>query len=348
MPSCVITASAAVSPLGATLDATWRALLQGESISTLARVPIDRTTTLPRATQLAHVCVSQLLASCQVDRHTALVVGTSKGTVEHWTNSPVEPIGLHEIASSIAAAFSIAGPRTTVSAACASGLHALFRAKLMLDRNEADRVLVVASESSLGDIFTGSFTRLGVFPRYGEPCRPFDQHRSGFLMSEAAACVMIERREPRPGDLILRDVRFAGDATHLTGMDARGQTLRRLIGDVVAHRPVDLVHAHATGTHSDAIELAAISDCVRGSPVVYSHKGALGHSLGASGLLGVALSTLMHSKSLVPGNANLVHPLEHAGLTLSSAPVARKITRSLGIASGFGGATATVCLETSS
>ena len=79
------------------------------------------------------------------------------------------------------------GPALTISAACASGLHALIRATMMIRGGEADRVLVVAAEASVSPIFLGSFRRMGVLPAEGVGCRPFDQARDGFLMSEAAA-----------------------------------------------------------------------------------------------------------------------------------------------------------------
>src|SRR5438552_1448053 len=65
------------------------------------------------------------------------------------------------------------------------------------------------------------------------------------------------------------------DSQHITGPHPDGVTLRRLLREVGQDRPVDLVHAHGTGTEAnDAIELAAIDAIVRGEPpaVVYSHK----------------------------------------------------------------------------
>src|SRR5439155_4190997 len=108
------------------------------------------------------------------------------------------------------------------------------------------------------------------------------QDRDGFLMSEAAAAVCLEPAETGARGYA-RIERFAlgGDATHMTAGDPDGGTLRRLLKDVVDERPIDLIHAHGTGTvFNDPIELAAFeAECIReGSPapMVYSHKGALG------------------------------------------------------------------------
>ena len=84
------------------------------------------------------------------------------------------------------------GPRLIFSAACASGLHALIRGAMLIHSGEAKRVLVAAAEASIHPLFLGSFKRLGLLPRPGVGCRPFDLHRDGFLMSEAAAAVCLE------------------------------------------------------------------------------------------------------------------------------------------------------------
>ena len=89
------------------------------------------------------------------------------------------------------------------------------------------------------------------------------------LGSEAAAAVCIESAETTGATVRYAKIdRFAmgGDATHLTGSDPTGSTLRRLVRCVMDGRQVDLIHAHGTGTiANDPIELAAFNDkCVVG------------------------------------------------------------------------------------
>ena len=171
------------------------------------------------------------------DDETALIVGTSKGPIESWMTAPPElayrtkniaaySMGLHEIAESLATEFRLGhGPRLTYSAACASGLHALIHATMLIQSGQARRALVVAAEASVHPLFIGSFRRLGVLPPEGFGCRPFDHDRAGFLMSESAAAICLESADistPRQSPRILAQFdRFAmgGDATHLTGVD---------------------------------------------------------------------------------------------------------------------------------
>jgi 3-oxoacyl-[acyl-carrier-protein] synthase II len=286
------------------------------------------------------------------------VVGTSKGSVDAWTNRdatapPVDSF-LESTAMAVRASLPLLdGPGLTLSAACASGLHALIRGAMMIRSGEADRVLVVAAEASVSPLFLGSFRRMGVLPREEIGCRPFDRDRDGFLMSEAAAAVCLEAAGPDEASRGYAAVeRFAlgGDAVHMTSGDPDGTVLRRLLKDVVAARPVDLIHAHGTGTgFNDPIELSAFeAECVReGSPappLVYSHKGALGHSLGASGLVSAALSCLMHRKRVVLPNVRTSHSIATRSVEIVACAKTRATTRSLVTAAGFGGPVAVVSL----
>ena len=300
---------------------------------------------------------------CQDDR-TALVVGTSRGAADEWIEPPPtdaacssSSFGLSSVCDDVARSIGHGmGPRLTMSGACASGLHALIRAAMLIQQNDADRAIVVAAESSLHPMFLESFRRLGVLPKPGERCRPFDRHRSGFLCAESAAAVVLERSEPSDDPRVRID-RFAlaGDAGHLTNFDPSGATLRRVLAKAVDNRPIDLIHAHGTGTPAnDAAEAAAIDTVLAELPTtpgqavrpnVYSHKGAIGHTVGAAGLVSIALNVLMHRHGVVPPNVGVETPIAITHATVARPSVHRSIRRSVATAAGFGGATAAVSLR---
>jgi 3-oxoacyl-[acyl-carrier-protein] synthase II len=321
--------------------------------------------------QLASAAATEALFTSQWpkalvgDTSTALVVATSKGGADDWLNernpagesSPC--FGLAGVADAVAREIRHGdGPRLTLSGACASGLHALIRATMLIEHGDADRAIVVAAESSMHPLFLQSFRRLGVLPADGERCRPFDLNRTGFLVSEAAAAVILERAS---GDAAARQspeiaidrYAFAGDAGHLTGFS--GGTLRRLLRHVIGQQSVDLIHAHGTGTEAnDATELAAIESVLAHSatgedaitpPLVYSHKGAIGHTLGAAGLVSIVLNVQAHREGIVPANANLQSPLPSQSAIICRELSRRHIRRCVSAAAGFGGATAAVSLR---
>lgn len=381
-PQISITGTGLITALGNGVDPTWRALIAGEYIRDHSRicttsiqpVPVlrdevegfaSRFTALPRVTQLALIAARESVRAARWtseqlhDDATALVVGTSKGPVIEWMTAPpgvayrtneifVPAIGLHQIAQTLAHELGLgSGPRQTFSAACASGLHALIQAAILIQSGRVDRALVVAAEASVHPLFVGSFKRLGVLPPEGAGCRPFDINRRGFLMSEAGAAVCLERSDSTDAGFTRID-RFAlgADATHITGVDASGTTLRRLLARVIDQRPVDLIHAHGTGTAmNDPIELAAIEDALidRDRPAyLYSHKGALGHSLGAAGLISVVLNTESHRRGIIPPNTQTQTPMPTRSIRICRQATNASIRRSIAIATGFGGPTAVI------
>ena len=174
-------------------------------------------------------------------------------------------------------------------------------------------------------------------------------------MSEAAAALTMEAvgestaRSRRRAYAIIDRFALAGDATHLTGSDSAGRTLRRVLASAINRGPVDLIHAHATGTVlHDPVELAAIETNLiqqDAEPFIYSHKGALGHSLGAAGMISLVINCMIHREGIVPGNVRTQAPLPIRGARIDASPVAGKFRRSIVTASGFGGTIAAVALS---
>lgn len=358
----LITGVGLLSALGLSAGQTWDALLAGRHILDHSRVPIEFPPELPRVSQLAIRAAREALAdsAVPVSKVDAIVFGTSKGPVERWLALPaaldqVQPrtdFGLCEPADDVAHDLGITGPRLTLSAACASGLHALIRGAMLVDGGHARRVLVVAAEASVHPLFVGSFQRLGVLSAPSSGCRPFDRDRGGFVMSEAAAAVVLQRHDDAAstGNSVRIDrYRMGADASHLTGADPEARALRHVLSAALDGRPVDLLHAHGTATPAnDPLELAALDDAAAGwpsAPAVYSHKAALGHSQGAAGLVSVVLNVLCHRRRIVPPNVRTAHPLPARNVRIDHQSVRRPVARSVALASGFGGALAAVTLE---
>jgi 3-oxoacyl-[acyl-carrier-protein] synthase II len=354
--SVVISGVGLVTPLGATVADTWRGLLLGKSISTHSRSELPIAAGRCRVTELCTRVAWEAIADAGWADATnaAIVVGTSKGPVETWIESlndlhdkkPLmhreSGVNLSDVATTVAERLGATNsPRCTFSAACASGLHAVIRAIMMLREGQVSRAVVIAGESSLHPLFIASFARLGVIPPVGVPCRPFDETRAGFLISEAAAAVCLELKPPAAGDVMISKFALGGDATHLTGADIEAKTLRRILKSVAPAGAVDLIHAHGTATSAnDPVELSAIESIAYPTPtrpILYSHKAALGHSLGAAGMVSLVINALAHRGGVVPGNIRTHKPIPASRVSISAKPVKRAIRSSLVLASGFGG-----------
>ncbi len=368
MIQCIIAGMGLVTPLGLGVAATWRALMEGKFITNHGRAPLDAAQQIPRAIALARRAAGEAMTesgwsnSAGDGDDMAVVVGTSKGPITHWLDGgSMDPSGLGEIAADLASIYDARGGAMTISAACASSLHALIRGTLLIQSALAKRVLVVGVEASLHPLFIGSFNRLGILSRSGLGCRPFDEHRDGFLMSEAAGAICLEGRAdgsqtdasplrlpgtegmPRTqaGRVVIDGFALGADAFHITGVDPSGQTLRRLLSNLLADdATIDLVHAHGTGTMlNDAMELGvleAIFGTAPSPPIVYSHKGALGHGVGAAGVVAAVLNCQSHRRGMIPPNVQTRAPL-HTSLSLPREATVRPIHKSLAIAAGFGG-----------
>lgn len=298
---------------------------------------------LDRSIELGVFACLQALATAEWNAEvcsqgdTALFVATSKGPIlrlldacaaQHVGKQLSENLAWH-VALGPAALQTVltklinpGGPVQTHVAACAGSLVAMHRAYHGISRGEFKRAIIVAADASIHPLFENSFENLGVFASPDQSghrhCRPFDQSGSGFFISEAAAAVCLQAGDA--GGVEVENCLLAADATHLLAIDAAGNSLARGLRACAAGKEVAFVHAHAAGTQHDQVELSAIGRACGAKSAVFSHKRWLGHSLGASGLVGLVISAMCHQHGTLPTGQ---------GISQSA--------RSITIGQGFGG-----------
>ena len=277
-----------------------------------------------------------------------LFVATSKGPSITWIsaldamrNSPGHRLdedqawhiamGAGAMGAATSAVLGCHGKVHTTVAACAGSLVAVHRAVRALRAGECRRALVLAADSSLHPLFDGCYANLGVLAAPGSDghrrCQPLTGIAGGFVVSQAGAAVALSLDTPRATEAnrITIDATWLGsEGYHLVAADPSGVRLSDGMRAMRSTAPgpsgrTAFVHAHAAGTAHDAVELAAIRH-VFGDVPVFSHKKWLGHSLGASGLVGLTLSAACH---------------QH-GCTLAGDALPRG-SASVNIAQGFGG-----------
>jgi 3-oxoacyl-[acyl-carrier-protein] synthase II len=262
----------------------------------------------------------------------------------------------HAASTAVAAEFGLAGPVLCPVAACATGLVSLNRGFELVRDGVCDVVLAGSSDASLVPAVLGSFSRLGVLAHgFDDPagaCRPFDRRRTGFIVGEGAAVLVLERltHALERGAAPYAEWLAAGTATDpagITQVDASGEALARMIGDVLDRagrdpREIDYVNLHGTATPTnDLCETRAIHSAFgrhAGSVAASSLKGALGHLLGAAGSVELACTVLALRDGLVPPTANLEDPdpacdLDYTPLVARQ----RRIDVALKLSLGFGG-----------
>ncbi|MEX0745965.1 MAG: beta-ketoacyl synthase N-terminal-like domain-containing protein [Phycisphaeraceae bacterium] len=302
-------------------------------------------------------------------------LGTSKGAVRAMT----EACG-HFLSNEPAARLAEAAPAVTlgahgylteqlqqrlgvtcvrhVVAACASSLTALDAARLHLLHSRAageasPYALVLTADAALLPAFVHSYRRLGVLSplnvrEYRQ--RPLDARRTGFMLSEAGAAVLLKRlgsgEAPKLGEIELVDTAVAAETHDLIRPSRDMPALQHVAGRLFGRRRIDVLHPHAPGTlDHDPIELNAYARTLDatgrryGRPELYACKGALGHSLGAAGLTAFVLACLSLRSGRRPPMPWLNEPMTDAHgfrLTAEAGPCARTGTHAV-LAAGFAG-----------
>lgn len=226
--------------------------------------------------------------------------------------------------STVANRFGLRGPRLCHSTACASGLVEVLSAVRSIQDGQCD-IALAGSAEAFDPLFAAGFQAMRVLAHHDDPqqaSRPFDSQRSGFVMGEGAAMFVLERlsHAQRRGAQIYAEVaggKMQAEAHHITGMDAKSETLAYLIGATLQRAgiaPSDLgyINAHGTGTQqNDIVETRGIRRALGRSAdriCLSSTKSMLGHLVNAAGSVELAITTLAMRDGFAPPTANLTNP----------------------------------------
>lgn len=294
---------------------------------------------MDRFAQFAVVAARQAVAEAGIEwtselrEQTAVVTGSCLGgrAVEetgywelfHNGRSRVHPLTIpismsNAGASHISMKFGLEGPAWTVSTACASSTHAIGQAFWMVRSGAAPMAIAGGSEAPffLGNL--KAWEALRVVSK--DTCRPFSAERSGLILGEGAAMLVLEPLEAalaRGARPIAEIVGFgmSADASHITQPMATGaaRAMRLAIRDSgLAPEQFGYINAHGTATEAnDRIETAAIR-CTFGEHAdqlaISSTKSMHGHALGAAGALEAVASILAIREGMLPPTANFLTP----------------------------------------
>ncbi len=246
--------------------------------------------------------------------------------------------------------FGLSGPSMNVVAACATGIASIATAAHWIRSGTCEIVLAGASESSLHPLYRAGFERMGVLAKGGRPecARPFDLHRSGFVMGEGAAVLLLESGESlrrRGGHPLaqLLGIQLGHSSADALRFDPEGTAIASLIRRVTSKgESPDYINAHGTGTRfNDAAETKGIRSALGRSAArvaVSSTKASTGHLLGAAGAIEAAFCVLALRDHVLPPTLHLETPdpscdLDCVPLKARPAP----IQTALSLSYGFGG-----------
>lgn len=376
----VITGCGVVSPLGPGVSAFRDGLLAGRvAFSPIRRfaadgldpsivAEVDATTTPDRGgaflAQAAAEAMQEASLPAGLDpTRVGVSLGTTLGGMllfEAWEGGSPGGFSRDDLghipyfgpAVGLARAIGARGPVATTQLACASGTHALGLAREWIEAGMADVVLAGGTDHLCRFVVAG----FNCLRATAEVARPFDRARSGLVLGEGAAVLIVEsaaHAARRRGPVLARllGAGAAGDGVHMTAPDREGAGAERAIRAAlaeagVAPSDVQFVSAHGTATvFNDAMEARCLTRVFGPRAVpVNSIKGAIGHTLGAAGALEAVLCVDVIRSGAIPPTAGLreIDPACAGIDVVVDAPRRGRVDVALSTSSGFAGANAAV------
>lgn len=274
----------------------------------------------------------------------------------------VSPLAMPELianegAANVSIALGITGCAWTIATACASGTDAIGLALDAVRSGRLDVCLAGGSESGITDYSIKSFAGMHALTDKFNDCpekasRPFDKDRSGFIMGEGGAVLVLEELEHAKarGAKIYAELAGYGasaDAYHITSPKPDGsgcaKAMLRAIKDAgIEPTDIDYYNAHGTSTHlNDATETAMLKASLGEHAYkikVSSTKSMTGHCVGAAGVCEAIISTLAICNSFFPATINLENPDPECDLDyVPNKGVSGNIDVAASASLGFGG-----------
>lgn len=262
------------------------------------------------------------------------------------------------VTMNLATLFKLKGINFTISAACASGSHAVGMAYYLIKSGLQD-CIISGGAQEINAFAMGSFDGLGVFSVNSDPkkaSRPFDSDRDGLVPSGGAATLVIEsydsavkRGAPILGEIIGYGFSSNGDHISTPNVDGPARAMKMALEQAnIPASAVDYVNAHATSTPvGDANEARAITEVFgEKGPLVSSTKSMTGHECWMAGASEIIYSMLMMEHSFVAPNINLETPDKAASkLNLVNKTLTKKIDVFLSNSFGFGGTNSALIIK---
>jgi beta-ketoacyl-acyl-carrier-protein synthase II len=219
------------------------------------------------------------------------------------------------------------GPNSTIATACATGTQTVGEAAQIIKNNRADIVIAGGVEALLQYFAIAGFTSMRALPTNfndnpEKASRPFDAKREGFVFSEGAAGLILERFDhalERNAHIYAEVCGYAtsSDGFHMAAPDptAKGPalTMTKALEDAdVSPNEVDYINAHGTSTPAnDAVETLAIKKVfgeTAYSIPISSTKSMIGHAMGASGSIEAAVCALTLDRQIIHPTINYENP----------------------------------------
>ncbi len=255
--------------------------------------------------------------------------------------------------------FKLRGVNMTISAACASGSHAIGIGTLLI-RNGLQDMIICGGAQETNYLSMGSFDGISAFStRTDDPARasrPFDKNRDGLVPSGGAATLIIEDYDHAVarGAGIYAEIAgygFSSNGGNISQPSDEGcyrAILKAMTEAEVTPKDIDYVNAHATSTpQGDFFEAMALAKLfAEPKTLITSTKSMTGHECWMAGASEIVYSTLMMQHSFVAPNINFEEGDEYSRLlNITPVTVKKEINTYLSNSFGFGGTNSALVIK---
>lgn len=371
----VITGIGLSSCLGS-LQSTWSSIIQSKSgikshqiFRQLPAYPLGLIDSQPsQISDLTQKVLIDVLQDAELQiplTETGVVIGSSRGCQPTWENLSSQMYNHqsnnlnfnwlqtlpHQPAIITANYLQTTAPVLAPMAACATGIWALARGYELIKTGRCERVIVGAVETPISPLTLAAFAQMGALANTG--CYPFDRSREGLVLGEGGAMFVLETAElaARRQAKVYGRIKGFGltcDAYHISTPQAVNGSAARAIKQSLERsnleaKAIDYIHAHGTSTVLNDRHEAQLIQQIFPQVAVSSSKGAIGHTLGASGAINTALTLMAMKHNYLPPCVGL-KDLEFDLDVVTQARQA-KISHAICLSFGFGGQNAVVILS---
>jgi len=284
------------------------------------------------------------------DEKTILIVSSTKGNISLLETEPAAPdlenrIALHTSAKLVAKHFGFVNQPLVVSNACISGIMAILTGARLLQSGQYENAVVVGADVISKFVLSGfqSFQAIS-----SEPCKPFDENRTGITLGEGAATMILSTNAKYADRIKVLGGAVSNDANHISAPSRTGKELSEAIERTLSIAglvpdDIDLISAHGTATsYNDEMEAKAIALSGLSIVPVNSLKGYYGHTLGAAGLIESIISIHSLKQNVILPTLGFEKIGVSSPINVCTALTSKRLKTCLKTASGFGGCNAAV------